>query len=142
MTFHMTDEQIAECARRQAEFDRNAAVRFTDEGLQATIAAGGYGVPGGIHPRQAEPLLRFLDTPERRKRAYEEASTMQNLQGGVLSGNVWTAAQTLGRMVAEGRESEEMFAEGAARRHREAEDEMRRLTGQRVILYPPEMRRV
>lgn len=125
--------------RRDREHAAYLQRRFTTEALEATIAAGGYGAPGGLHPRQADPLLR-LDTPERRYRAYSEAHTRQNLRGGILSDNIHDAVNDLLRMIAAGREDEEMYAAAAARRHREAEAEMKALTGRQVILYPPEMR--
>jgi hypothetical protein len=105
--------------------------RYTTEALEG----------GSVHPRQARALLR-LDTPERRCRAYDEACTRQNLHGGILSAQIWEAASDLLRMVEDGVEDREMYAEGVARRHREAESEMRRLTGEPVILFPREMGRV
>ena len=116
----------------------HSLLKFSTEMLQADVEEGQYGVM--THSRQARELLR-LDTVDRRKRADAEAGTRQNLRGGIHSDNLRDAVSDLLRMIEEGREDEEMWAEGAARRHREAEAEMRRVTGRQVILYPPEMRR-
>lgn len=119
-------------------YDVAARARYSDEVLEASIAAGGYGV--GIHPRQAAPLLRL--PVEQRDTAMAEAMTRQNLQGGtlgaVLAGVVQDTLEGSPRAT---------WGADAARRHREAEkalnDGLRAAghTGERVILYPPEMRR-
>jgi len=115
-----------------------SAIKFSDTMLNADIAHGDLGV--STHPRQAHELLR-LDTPARRSRAYDEAQTRQNLQGGVLSSQLRSAVRDLLYAIERGDEHRELWAEGAARRHREEEKRLREVTGRRVIVYPPEMRR-
>lgn len=116
----------------------HSAVKFSTEMLEADVEEGGYGVL--THPRQATELLR-LNTVAHRQRAEAEAHTRGNLQGGLHSGNLRWAVNDLLDMIAKNHEGMEMWAESAARRHRESENALRVATGQRVILYPPEMRR-
>ena len=128
----------AEYASSVREYDVAQRARYSDEVLTASIAAGGYGV--SIHPRQAEALMRLPH--EQRATAMAEANTRQNLQGGVLSSVLaGVVADTLAGS------PRATWGADAARRHREAEqalnDRLRAAghTGERVILYPPEMRR-
>lgn len=128
----------AEVASEAKVYDVAARARYSDEVLEASIAAGGYGV--SIHPRQAAPLLRL--PVEQRDTAMAEAMTRQNLQGGTLGA-------VLAGVVADTLEGSPRATWGAdaARRHREAENTLNANlraaghTGERVILYPPEMRR-
>lgn len=121
--------------------DVAARARYSDEVLTATIAAGGYGIAGGVHPRQAEHLMRLPDAAARAA-AMDEAGTRQNLQGGVLS-------SVLAGVVSDvlSGSPRATWARDAAARHREAERALndalraRGHTGERVILYPAEMRR-
>lgn len=116
-----------------------AALSYSTEMLQADVTFGGFGVM--THSRQAAELLK-LDTVERRKRAYGEAHTRQNLWGGVLSNQLYGAVRDLLKMIEEGREHEEMQAAGIARRAREEEKRLREVTGNpNAIYYPSEMRR-
>lgn len=112
--------------------------KFETETLQADIAKGGYGI--STHPRQATELLK-LDTVQRRIRAYNEASTLQNLSGGTLGGNLYSAVVALKRMISAGRENEEMYAERANRVNIEKERAIKERTGRTVIVFPPEMKR-
>lgn len=117
-------EREAQEARREAQAAEHAARRaysMSDAGLAETVAAGGYGVSGGVHPRQAVPLQR-LTTVAHRERAMREASTRQNLQGGVLSDQVHYAVNDLARMVAAGTEADEMYGERTARVYRERDN--------------------
>ena len=92
---------------------------MSDEGLQASIDAGGYGTPGGFHPRQARSLLTV--PVEYREKVYWEASTRVNLQGGILSDQIHYAAQDMARMIAAGTADAEMHAGRVAREAREAD---------------------
>lgn len=109
-----------------SDYDREAhkanyAARFTTEGLEATIAAGGEGTPGGLHPRQATELLA-LDDPALRQRAYDEAQTRQNLSSsGILSGHIYAAVAEIKRRLANGTLDQMLWAERIAHNALEAE---------------------
>lgn len=124
----MAAERAEQEARREAEAAEYRARRnywLSDEGLNATIAHGGYGPGGGaVHPRQARPLLR-LATVAQRERAFREASTRQNLSGGILSDNIHYVVNDMLRAIADGREAEELYGERTAREYREAEEARR-----------------
>lgn len=109
------------------------ALTFTTEMLEADVEFGGYGVI--THPEQAKQLLK-LDTPERRKRAYYEGSTRQNLIGGILSGTIYHAVTELLQNIANGEEEKELYGERTAREYREREAELRK-TIPGAIYYPP-----
>lgn len=108
------------------------ALKFTSEMLEADIEFGGYGILN--HPEQARQLLK-LDTPERRKRAYYEGSTRQNLIGGILSGTIYHAVIELLQNIANGEEEKELYGERTAREYREREAELRK-TIPGAIYYP------
>lgn len=103
-------------ARREAD---QAAHRvqmvaaMTDEGLRASIDAGGYGCKGGHHPRQAAVLLTLPF--EQRERAYSAAGTQQNLRGGIFSDCLHEVAQEMKRLP----EGGELWCERTARVERE-----------------------
>ena len=105
-------------AKRKAEHEAYVQRVYSTEALEADVAAGGYGVT--THPRQARELLR-LDTIERRRRAYFEAGTRQNLMGGILSDNLYYAVNDLMAAIGAGREDQELYGERTARRYREAD---------------------
>lgn len=116
-------EQAANEAKRaadQAEYRAHRVKAMTDEGLQASIDAGGYGseAPASVHPRQAVALMRVPF--EHRARVESEGMTRQNIRGGILSDNVWDAASDMLRMIAKGDPAEqEMYGERYARQDRE-----------------------
>lgn len=118
----MAAERAEQEARREtaaAEYREQRAFHLSDEGLQASIDAGGYGAPGGFHPRQANVLLTV--PAEYRDRVYWEAGTRQNLMGGILSDQMHYAAQDMNRLIAAGAPDVEMYGERTAREHRERE---------------------
>lgn len=115
------------------------ALKFTTPMLEADLAEGSYGIL--THSTQARELLK-LDTEARRQRVWDEAHTLSNLIGGVLSQHLYSAADSLLRNIAEGRESDELYGERTARQYREREQELRQITGNpSAIYYPPGMRR-
>lgn len=118
----MAAERAEQDAKREADaaaYREQRAYHLSDEGLQASIDAGGYGAPGGFHPRQAQSLLTV--PAEYREKVYWEASTRQNLQGGILSDQIHYAAQDMNRMIAAGKADDEMYAQRVAREAREAD---------------------
>lgn len=125
--------RLADAAARGA-WDEYKAIRYSDELLEASVAAGGYGIE--IHPNQARELLR-LATIEHRTRAAAEAQTLGNLIGGVPSGNYYRAVTDLLRLIADGREDEELYGERTAREYREREAELRKVTGDPSAIYYP-----
>lgn len=108
---------------------------FTDTALEADIAAGGYGRPGGIHPRQAKELIEV--PAEHRERVYWEAGTLGNIRGGVLSGNIFYARTELMRNLEAGEPERELYGERFAREARERETELRKITGDPGAIYNP-----
>jgi hypothetical protein len=112
----------ADEARRvaqQAERRVQAVAAMTDEGLNASIAAGGYGSKGGHHPRQASVLLTLPF--EQRERAYRAAGTQQNLRGSIFSDCLHEVAQEMKRLP----EGAELWCERTAREYREREQAQR-----------------
>lgn len=101
---------------------RSAADRYTTERL---LADQENGCPGD---RNAAPYLLKLDTPERRLRAVQEAHTLTNLIGYRYSEAVYNASSSLLKLIAEGKEDEELYGEKTARRYRETEAEYRKAT--------------
>lgn len=114
--------------------------RYTTEALKADVAAGGYGIQ--MHPAQAQELLR-LDTVERRQRAVAEAHTLQNLMGGIMSGNLFNAVRDLQRNIDAGHEEQELYGERTAREYREREKALREARNNpAAIYYPPTLRAI
>jgi hypothetical protein len=139
MTFNPTEaKDAAHAAIMDRDHDLYTSIKFSDAMLKADIEKGDLGHMS--HPRQAAELLRLPDTASR-KRAYDEASTMQNFVGGTMSGCLYRAVSDVLHNIAAGDPEKELYYAAAARRHREAENAMREATGQRVILYPPELRK-
>lgn len=108
-------------------------MEYTDAELQASIDAGGYGV--GIHPRQAKELIQVPF--EYRRRVVAEAHTLNNVVGGILSGNVYSARAELQRNIDAGEPERELYGENFARVAREREAELRRITGNPAAIYNP-----
>jgi hypothetical protein len=111
--------QQAHREQEAAEWREQRAYHLSDEGLQASIDAGGYGTPGGFHPRQARVLLTV--PVEYRERVYWEAGTRQNLTGGILSDQMHYAANDMLGLIAQGTPDAEMYGERTARQAREAD---------------------
>lgn len=107
---------------------------FTDTALEADIAAGGYGRPGGIHPRQAAELIKAPE--EYRQRIYNEAGTLTNVLGGVLSGTIYDARVELMRNLEAGEPERELYGERYAREAREREEEIRQALWNAGAHYP------
>lgn len=124
-------------AQAVKDYDLYRAIELSDTMLTASLTAKHY----STHPAQAHELLQ-VDTVARRGRVLDEAHTLGNLIGGVLSGNLCSARQSLARLIAEGRETDEMYGERTAREYREREAELRAATGNPAAIYvPPAWRR-
>lgn len=108
-------------------------MEYTDEELQASIDAGGYGI--GIHPRQARELIQVPF--EYRRRVVAEAHTLVNVVGGIMSGALYSARQELQRNIDAGAPERELYGENFARIAREREAELRRITGNPNAIYNP-----
>ena len=106
--------------------------RFETEALEKSVNDDKH--HEGIHPRQAKELLK-LDTVDRRKRAYFEAMTQQNLVGGILSGCLYRAVNALNESILNNTEQQELYGERTAREYREREAEMRK-TNPNAIYFP------
>lgn len=113
-----------------AWFDR----KYEDDMLRADVEEGAYGVQ--THPNQAAELLK-LPTEALRRRAMAEAQTRVNLQGGVLSGVLFSVVDDLLAAVAADRDGEELYGERTARVYREREAALRASTGDRSAIYYP-----
>ena len=124
-------------AQQNGDYDLYDAIQLSDTMLTASLTAKHY----STHPAQAHELLQ-VDTVARRRRVLAEAHTLSNLIGGVLSGCLCNARQSLARLITEGREADEMYGERTAREYREREADLRAVTGNpAAIYYPPQMRR-
>lgn len=128
--FALTPKGFMDPVRTQAW----SALKYTTPMLEADVEEGGYGLQ--THPRQARELLK-LDTEAHRRRAYEEATTLQNLMGGNLSSQLCSSVQALQRLIAQGTEDEELYGERTARVYREREQELRRLSNNPAAIYYP-----
>lgn len=109
-------------------------LKFTTGMLRADVEHGSLGLQ--THPRQAAELLK-LDTPTRRRRAYDEACTLQNVIGGTMSGCLADAVANLLRLIEAGTEDRELYGEGFARQAREAEADLRRISGNPTAIHVP-----
>lgn len=91
---------------------------YSTKNLEAVIAKNSITAPG---PKNRAVHLLKLDTPARRARAESEGNILTNLEGGVPSQGVARAVDNLLKLIAEGREDEEMRGEETNRRFLEAE---------------------
>lgn len=108
---------------------------YTDEALQASIDGDRNSGAPFIH---ANSLRELLKAPEMyRARILAEAYTLNNVLGGILSGNVYAARRELQRNNDAGEPERELYGENFARVAREREAELRRITGNSAAIYNP-----
>jgi len=134
---HFNTEYAAELAAEQAE-EANAPEfkmvpeRYSDDWLTLKEM----GIMRGWRNSAAD--LRKLDTVERRSRAVSEAYTILNIvPGQIFSGAVYGAVRELLHNIESGNESKELHGERFAREAREAEAELRRVTGNPNAIHNP-----
>ena len=104
---------------------------YSDEHLTEMEASP---LPGDY---RVAPILRELDTPERRKRAVAEAHTLVNISGGIYSHAVSRAVRAIKKAIANGTESEMLYGEKFAHDARMAEKALRERTGNPNAIYYP-----
>ena len=108
--------------------------KFDTDMLEADVEHGDLGLL--THPNQARELLR-LETPELRERAMDEAHTLVNIMGGVLSGAIRNAVSAIRHNIANGEPDKELYGEKFAREAREQEVKLRKATGDPSAIYHP-----
>ena len=118
----------------EEDLDALYSLKYTTEMLEADVEHGDLGIL--THPSQAAELLK-LDTVELRKRAMGEAQTLTNIMGGVLSGALYNAVNSIKHNIANGTPDAELYGERFAREAREKEAELRRATGDSSAIYYP-----
>ena len=108
---------------------------YTDEAIQAKIDGDKDSGAPFVH---ANSLRELLKVPvEYRARVLAEAYTLNNVVGGILSGNVYAARAELQRNIDAGEPERELYGENFARVAREREAELRRITGDPAAIYNP-----
>ena len=123
-----------DAAREARDYVTTREITFSTVMLEADCEFGGYGVC--THPAQAYELLK-LDDPHLRRRAHDEAHTLQNIMGGILSGAIYNAVSSIKRNIDRGQPDAELYGERFAREAREREAELRAVTGDPTAIHNP-----
>jgi hypothetical protein len=126
------DSHVSKCQAKWEAEQAKLPKRYTDAWLDLA-ETGRF----GRGDQNAARYLRKLDTVERRQRAVFEAHTLGNVVGGRFSGNVHNAVTELLRNIESGTEDQPLYGEKFAHDAREAEKELRRVTGNPNAIHNP-----